>query len=103
MAPSVTGAASLRATTAALINSLPVSWENTFPRGERDFVGKHFHFFHSLQGTGEQVAFTHLFTPKGTSLLAPILRHISLPGTLSASLHSLLQGHDLTQTTPKHT
>lgn len=73
MAPSVTGAASLRATNAALINSLPVSWENTFPRGERDFVGKYFHFFHSLQGTGEQVAFTHLFTPRGTSLLAPIL------------------------------
>lgn len=101
--PSVTGAVSLRATTAALMNSLSVSWENTFPGGEKDFVGKYFHFFLSLQGTGEQVAFTHLLTPKGTSLFASTLRHISLPGTFSASLHSLLQGHGLTQTTPKHT
>lgn len=65
-APRMTGTASLPASTAALINSLPLSWENTFPGGEKDFTGKHFHFFHPLQGTGEQVALTHPLTPKNT-------------------------------------
>lgn len=68
MVPSMRAAASLHARTAAPINSLPLSWENTVPGGEQDFVEKHFHFFHSLQGTGEQVALTHLFSPKCTPL-----------------------------------
>lgn len=101
MAPSMTGTASLPASTAALINSWPLSWENTFLGGEKDLMGKHFHFFHSLQGTGEQVALTYPFTPKST----PPCLHPSWDTSpfQAASLHSLLRGHGLTQTTPKHT